>query len=72
MSTNSVAPSQIPEARRGTYPIEWIERTFTSPAVTAELLKPELEEGCITPNDYRLAQAFFPGNYRFVKVSFLS
>jgi hypothetical protein len=71
MSIFTNAPDK--EARKdgrdpGKYPVLWLQNTFSSPSHTAELLRPEVEDGTITPADYRLAQEFFPASFRWVKV----
>jgi hypothetical protein len=55
------ATRDAPHRPPAQYPIQWMARTFTSPARTAELLRPDFEEGTITSADYRLSQAFLPG-----------
>jgi hypothetical protein len=51
-----------------TYNVRWIERTFSSPAVTESLLSQERESGNITYSDYEAAIRFFPGPNRFYRV----
>jgi hypothetical protein len=72
MSSNSTwdvdSPKGAPQRPASVYPLDWLARTFTSPTRTGELLRPELENGTITPADYRLAQAFLPGTFPLMKV----
>ncbi|KAF8898644.1 hypothetical protein BD779DRAFT_1484933 [Infundibulicybe gibba] len=42
-------------------PMQWMEQTFTSKAVTETLLNPERESGNITPNDLTELPAFCQG-----------
>ncbi|KAK7694813.1 hypothetical protein QCA50_002001 [Cerrena zonata] len=53
---------------QGPNAVQWLDTTFKSPERTAELLRPDLESGLITPNDYRTAVAFLPGPHRYYPV----
>jgi hypothetical protein len=46
-----------------TWPLQWINKTFTSRARTEEILKPELE-GSLNYKDFEKAVDFLPGNHR--------
>lgn len=49
--------------------VHWLDTTFKSRERTAELLRPDLESGLITQNDYHTAVAFLPGPHRYYPVS---
>ncbi|KAA1467934.1 hypothetical protein DENSPDRAFT_926975 [Dentipellis sp. KUC8613] len=46
------------------YPLPWLEGTFYSRARTEALLRPELENGTITPHDFNAAVDFYPRSHR--------
>lgn len=49
------------------WPAGWIITTFTSPAKTEELLRPELEDN-LSYADFQKALDFFPGSHRRLRV----
>jgi hypothetical protein len=56
----SMTSSTSSESNKIQYPDRWIQKTFTSKGITAELLRPELENETISAADYKLAQQFLP------------
>lgn len=46
------------------YPIDWFDNNFKSKSHTAELLKAEVENGTLAPQDFDLACTFFPSMQR--------
>ena len=47
------------------YPVAWLDETFSSRQRTEALLRPDLDSGIITEHDFRLATTFLPGYHRY-------
>ncbi|TFK41066.1 hypothetical protein BDQ12DRAFT_678831 [Crucibulum laeve] len=51
------------------YDVVWMERTFRSRATTESLLRPQLESGNLTSQDYDAAVSFLPGFHRHYRTA---
>lgn len=56
---------------RVAWPLQWIDKTFTSRVRTEEILKPELEES-LNYKDFEKAVDFLPGSHRHWQVRVLA